>query len=77
MIELKYGDCLEIMSYINDKSINLVLCDLPYGTTASNWDKTIPMKYLWEHYANILGRCLQPLFIFGTKNGNVKLVMPK
>ena len=54
MIELKYGDCLEIMSYINDKSINLVLCDLPYGTTASNWDKTIPMKYLWEHYDRIL-----------------------
>ena len=42
------------MCYINDKSVNLVLCDLPYGTTASNWDKAIPMKYLWEHYNRIL-----------------------
>lgn len=48
------GDCLDLMSYINDSSIDLVLCDLPYGTTASNWDKEIPMKYLWEHYDRIL-----------------------
>lgn len=53
-IELWQGDCLEEMCYINDKSVNLVLCDLPYGTTASNWDKNIPMKYLWEHYDRIL-----------------------
>lgn len=51
---LYMGDCLDLMSYINDKSVDLVLCDLPYGTTASNWDKEIPMKYLWEHYDRIL-----------------------
>ena len=54
MIELKCGDCLYEMNYIDDGSVNLVLCDLPYGTTASNWDKAIPMKYLWEHYERIL-----------------------
>lgn len=54
MVELKQGDCLEEMCYINDKSVDLVLCDLPYGTTASNWDKEIPMKYLWEHYDRVL-----------------------
>lgn len=51
---IKQGDCLEEMCYINDHSVDLVLCDLPYGTTASNWDKAIPMKYLWEHYDRIL-----------------------
>lgn len=53
-IKLIKGDCLEEMCYINDKSVDLVLCDLPYGTTESNWDKVIPMKYLWEHYDRIL-----------------------
>ena len=52
--ELIQGDCLDEMCYINDGSINLILCDLPYGTTASNWDKAIPMRYLWEHYDRIL-----------------------
>lgn len=51
---IKQGDCIEEMCYINDKSVDLVLCDLPYGTTASNWDKAIPMRYLWEHYDRIL-----------------------
>lgn len=54
MIDLILGDCLEEMCYINDQSVDLILCDLPYGTTASNWDKQIPMKYLWEHYDRIL-----------------------
>lgn len=54
MVNIEQGDCLELMSYINDESVDLVLCDLPYGTTASNWDSCIPMKYLWEHYYRIL-----------------------
>ena len=53
-IQLILGNCLDEMCYINDKSVNLVICDLPYGTTASNWDKEIPMVYLWEHYDRIL-----------------------
>ena len=42
MIELKQGDCMELMRNIADKSVDLILCDLPYGTTACNWDKLIP-----------------------------------
>lgn len=42
MINLKQGDCLELMKDIPDKSIDMILCDLPYGTTASNWDVVIP-----------------------------------
>lgn len=44
--ELYHGDCLEIMPRIPRESVDLVLCDLPYGTTASTWDKIIPMDKL-------------------------------
>jgi len=40
-------DCLEGMKYIEDKSIDMILCDLPYGTTASSWDKIINMQEIW------------------------------
>ncbi len=44
------GDCLERMSEIPDGSVDMVLCDLPYGTTACKWDSVIPFESLWEHY---------------------------
>jgi site-specific DNA-methyltransferase (adenine-specific)/modification methylase len=47
-------DCLEAMKQIQDKSINLILCDLPYGTTQNTWDSVIPLSELWEHYNRIL-----------------------
>lgn len=54
MIDLRHGDCLELMRGIPDKSVDLILCDLPYGTTASSWDKIIPANKLWEQYSRIL-----------------------
>lgn len=48
------GDCLEIMQKIPDNCIDLVCCDLPYGTTASSWDKAIPMDKLWGQYNRVL-----------------------
>ena len=42
MIDLRQGDCLEVMKDIPDKSIDMILCDLPYGTTACKWDTIIP-----------------------------------
>lgn len=47
-------DCLEGMKYIDDKSIDMILCDLPYGTTACQWDTVIPFELLWEHYERII-----------------------
>jgi len=47
-------DCLEGMKYIDDKSIDMILCDLPYGTTACKWDIIIPFKPLWEQYHRII-----------------------
>lgn len=48
------GDCLEVMKDFPDKSINMVLCDLPYGTTQNQWDSMIPLNELWKHYERII-----------------------
>jgi len=53
-IELIKWDCLEVMKDIPDKSIDMILCDLPYGTTACKWDTVIPFKPLWEQYNRII-----------------------
>jgi len=47
-------DCLEGMKLIDDKSIDMILCDLPYGTTACKWDTIIPFEPLWEQYERII-----------------------
>lgn len=54
MIDIKCGDCLELMKDISDKSIDLILCDLPYGITCLEWDKPIPFKPLWVQYNRII-----------------------
>ena len=48
------GDCLDIMKNIPDKSVDMILCDLPYGTTACKWDTIIPFEPLWEQYNRII-----------------------
>ena len=52
--ELWNGDCLELMKDIQDKSIDMILCDLPYGTTSCKWDVIIPFESLWEQYNRII-----------------------
>lgn len=54
MIDLKCGDCLKLMKDIHDKSIDMILCDLPYGTTKNKWDSIIPLDELWEQYERII-----------------------
>ena len=48
------GDCLEVMKDIESNSIDMILCDLPYGTTACKWDTIIPFEPLWEQYKRII-----------------------
>ncbi len=48
------GDCLVEMDKITDKSIDMILCDLPYGTTACKWDSVIPFEPMWKHYERII-----------------------
>ncbi|WP_343118080.1 hypothetical protein [Clostridioides difficile] len=52
--KLYNGNCLEIMDLIEDKSIDLILCDLPYGTTNCKWDTIIPFKSIWNQYNRII-----------------------
>ena len=47
-------DCLEGMKLIPDKSVDMILCDLPYGTTACKWDTIIPFEPLWQQYKRII-----------------------
>lgn len=52
---LLHGDCLEELLKVSDCSVDLILCDLPFGTTARNcWDVKIPLKPLWEQFERIL-----------------------
>jgi len=51
--ELHLGDCLEIMPQLEDNSVDLLLVDLPYGTTACKWDSIIPLDKLWEQYNRV------------------------
>jgi len=53
MIKLIKGDCLERMADIPDGSVDMVLCDLPYGTTACKWDSVIPFEPLWAAYRRV------------------------
>lgn len=50
---LMLGDCLERMSEIADGSVDMILADLPYGTTACKWDSVIPFEPLWAHYKRV------------------------
>jgi len=52
--EIIHGDCLEVMRQFPDKSIDMILCDLPYGTSESSWDKKLPMDKLWKEYERII-----------------------
>lgn len=54
MIDLRCGDCLELMKQIPDGSIDMILCDLPYGTTRNKMDVRLPFEALWKHYKRII-----------------------
>lgn len=49
-----FGDCLEILPFISDQSIDMILCDLPYGRTQNKWDIIIPFDKLWNSYKRII-----------------------
>lgn len=51
---LVQGDCLELLAQVPDASVQLVLCDLPYGTTQNRWDSVVPLSPLWAEYERVL-----------------------
>lgn len=52
--QLHCGDCLDIMKKISNQSVDLILCDLPYGVTRNHWDSEIPLEDLWKEYTRII-----------------------
>lgn len=79
MIQLLQGDCLELMKDIPDGSVDMILCDLPYGTTACKWDRIIPFEPLWEQYKRII-KDNGAILMFGSEpftsmliNSNIKM----
>lgn len=71
-----HGDCLEKMKDIPDGSIDLVLTDLPYGTTNYTWDKELPIDKLWEAYARVI-KTNGVICLFGTEPFSTRLRMGK
>lgn len=72
-IQLMHGDCLVRMAEIPDGSVDMILADLPYGTTACKWDNVIPFEPLWKHY----WRVLKPngaVVLFGNQPFTTKLI---
>lgn len=54
--QLYQGDCLKLLRSIPDSSIDMVLCDLPYGCTRNEWDKPIDLGALWPQYKRVIRR---------------------
>ena len=48
------ADCFDVFPFIEDKSIDAIICDLPYGTTACKWDSVLPLDKLWKEYERII-----------------------
>lgn len=73
-MQLYQGDCLEIMKQIPEKSIDMILCDLPYGMTKNNWDMIIPIDLLWNEYQRVIkdNGCIA---LFGNQPFSSMLVM--
>lgn len=74
MIQLFQGDCLEIMPTLVPGSVDLVLCDLPYGTTANPWDAVIPLEPLWAEYKR-LRKSHTPVVLHGSQPFSTNLIV--
>jgi site-specific DNA-methyltransferase (adenine-specific) len=73
MIDLKCGDCLELMKDIPSNSIDMILCDLPFGVSSCKWDVVIPFEPLWEQYNRII-KDTGAIVLFGTQPFTSKLI---
>ena len=67
MVDIYKGDCLEILPTIDDSSVDMIMADLPYGTTACKWDSIIPLEPLWKE----LNRISKPNAPWGSMRANL------
>lgn len=70
--QLLRGDCLEVLDYVPSGSVDLVLCDLPYGTTQNKWDSVLPFDEMWGHYSRV---CRGAVVLSATQPFSSALVM--
>jgi len=70
------ADCFDVFPFIEDKSIDAIICDLPYGTTACKWDVIIPFDKLWEQYERII-KPNGAIVLFGSQPFTSALIMSK
>ncbi len=73
-VTLFCGDCIEKMKEIASDSVDLILCDLPYGTTKCKWDTIIDIDQLWEHYKRIIKKPSGVILLFGQQPFTSKLI---
>ena len=73
-IKIYNGDCLDIMKDIEENSIHLILCDLPYGTTKCKWDTIIDIEKLWNEYKRIIKKPNGVIVLFGQQPFTTKLI---
>ena len=72
-IKLYLGDCLEVMKNIPSQSIDMILCDLPYGTTWAKWDNLLNFDELWKQYNRII-KNNGAIVLFSTQPFTTKLI---
>lgn len=72
MIQLIQGDCLEVMPTIPNGVVDMVLCDLPYGTTQNPWDSVIPLEALWKQYQRL---CSGSVVLTGSQPFTARLLV--
>ena len=73
-VDLRKGDCLEVMKNIPDGSVDMILCDLPYGITQCKWDNAIQFEPLWAQYKRII-KNNAAIVLFGSGLFTAKLIM--
>ena len=71
-IELANADCLDYMAHMPDQCVDMILCDLPYGTTKNKWDSIIPLDSLWQEYKRI---CKSIIVLTATQPFSSQLVL--
>lgn len=74
MVELFNNDCLDILPQITENSVDLILCDLPYGITKNMWDSQIPLPELWVEY-NRICKPKAPVILFGQNMFTVNVIL--
>lgn len=73
-MRLYRGDCLKIMQQLDSKSVDMILCDLPYGCTRNKWDTVIPIELLWEQYERV-AKDNAAIVLFSNQPFTTRLIM--